>query len=653
MALNPNSNGGAAEGMYQAVKDSEGIFGSTNKSTNAPTGQGKTPEAEYRSSMDDEEILSLVDNWRRDFAPYYEKIKPTQEKAFHYWLGKQNGSENLTVMNTSSDPNPLVDNVIFTAVETFLPLATRANPDPVVTSDPSDEGETVSHAISAALVYEADRQKLRRKLARMLRRWSWDRLGVVKISWDYKLKELKTEVIPAKRFIFDKDGYVDEGGRFRGEYLGEKKRETAGNIIMMFAKKDPELKAKIEAECQGKLATKLDYVEWWYRGRDVFFTLGIGTGHDQLVLGKFKNPNWNYDIPGQEAQEASMDEEGNEIPAQEEVQEQEGINFHKEPQPPYVFLSIFSSGTQPYDETSLILQNTQLQDIVNRRTRQIDKNVGQMNTAMILSGKSFDVNQATNAATALEKGQAILAPDGDVRNAAMRFAPTPIPDQVFEDRDGMRAEIMNIYGTAGSTPQGMQEQKQVRGKIMASQADTSRIGGTITETLEQVADSIYNFWVQFMFVYYDEPHFVTSAGIQGGTELIQIHNSMFPLVTMLDITVKEGSLIPKDPLTKRNEAMDLWSANAIDPIKFYKRLDEADPVGAAEQLMLWEMAKAGNMQALQAYLPDFPLFQQQGAPTQAPPGAPQPPIQGGQPPMPTSPPAVEQQSHDLIKSVPI
>jgi hypothetical protein len=134
--------------------------------------------------------------------------------------------------------------------------------------------------------------------------------------------------------------------------------------------------------------------------------------------------------------------------------------------------------------------------------------------------------------------------------------------------------------------------------------------------------------------------------------LIQIKNTDFQALTTLDITVKEGSLIPKDPLTQRNEAMDLWTANALDPITLGKRLDMPDPVGYATQLILWQMLQKGQIPP-QAYIPGFSLQGQ--VPGQG----------GGQPPVPQAPNGVQQppsapqgqppetvEASQLIKSVP-
>ncbi len=107
-----------------------------------------------------------------------------------------------------------------------------------------------------------------------------------------------------------------------------------------------------------------------------------------------------------------------------------------------------------------------------------------------------------------------------------------------------------------------------------------------------------------MFVHYDEEHYVASAGTVSGMELVTIKNDRFPGITNLTITVKEGSLIPKDPLTQRNEAIDLWSANAIDPLTLYKKLDVPNPQEATNQLILWQMLQKGQIQP-QMYLESF------------------------------------------------
>lgn len=632
-----------SSGVWGAIKGALNIFSGINKTEGAGEGTQPTPINEYESSFSDLEIIELVRQWRDSYRTYYnDGVESSQTLAFEYWIGKQRSDEADQIQGASL----LVDNKLFEAIETFIPIATRANPDPLVQADPSDIGQQIAKDVKNCLVREADRLKLRTVLKGQIRDWLICRLGLIKVGYNPHTNENTLDRINPKRWMGDRDGHW-EFGKFIGEWQAEKKKASASDLAAMF----PEKAAYIMEKAGGKTGTKLEYIEWWYRGRDLFYT------HEDEVLGKFKNPHWNFDIPSAAAE---LDDNNMEIaPAQPGV---EGINFFKEPEAPYIGLSIFSTGIQPHDETSLVLQNIGIQDRINKISRQIDKNVEGMNNGMVLSN-AFNADQASQAAAALRRGVAIRAPGPDVSKAAMRFPPEALPNDVFQSLQDMRNELRNIFGTSGSTPEGVDSQQTVRGKILVNQLDASRIGGGITEYLEQVADKFYNWMVQLMFVHWTDDHYVVAAGVNAGSELVQIKNTDLALTKTLDITVKEGSLIPKDPLTQRNEAIDLWSAQAIDPITFYKRLDYADPMNAAQQLIIWQMVQKGQLPP-QAYIPTFgqqnPAIQQMQQQAQMAQALPQ-----QQPDVATGfkaekntenqaqPESVGQQSSQLIKSTPI
>lgn len=631
MALNYDPN--AQSGIWNSIRGALGLFSDTNKAQGIDENTNPTPTDEYESTLDEVEVMELIGQWKRTYAVYYDPIEKGQKTSFNYWVGKQK--------TDAGDVESVMDNLIFEAVETFLPIATRANPEPLVNADPSDIGQQIAKDVKVALVNWADQQKLRRKLAKSTRGWLLNRLGVIKMSWSPITKQIEISVVNAKKMIFDKDGYVDEGGIFRGEYEGEKKSATADKLMEMFPKKADKIKAK----ASGKTGTKLDYIEWWYRGKDIIFTL------DDVLLGKYKNPHWNYD-----GEEVSMDPE-TETEIKTPIQ---GTNHLKEMLSPYRYLSIFTTGEQPHDNTSLILQNIPQQDKINRRERQIEDNVKRMNNGIVVDGDAFTEEQASQAASALARGVAIRVPKpmGNIANKVVRLPAPALPADVFESlRDG-RQELRNIFGTAGSTAEGVKSQESVRGKILVNQMDSSRIGGGITEYIEQLADSLYNLAVQFMFVHYDEEHFITTSGSITGIELITLKNDRFPLLKTLDITVKEGTLVPKDPLTQRNEAIDLWSASAIDPRSLYKKLDFPNPDEATEQLILWQMLQQGKIMPNQ-YLPSFGQSTQAGqmpppnavgGPAVNPIGASAP---GGMPPEQQPQGPVQAESQQLLGAVPI
>lgn len=620
-----------AQGAYNAVKQALSIFSPFNKvaGPTEDTGQPDIAE-EYRSKMSDEDIIALTGQWIRDYATYYAPISKVQKESYEYWIGKQtkNTVEDMMEANRS-----MVDNRVFYALETLIPMATRANPDPLCSIDPTLSDQQLAELTENFVTYQADRQKLRMLIKGAVRDWALSLIGCFKVSWDPIKDDIRTEVVNPLRLILDPNGYIAEGGIFTGEYIGERKKLSVAKLIQMF----PSHQEWLMAKGGGKKGTKLEITEWWYLGRDYFFT------YENKVLGKFKNHLWNYD---------STDPLTG-LPIG-------GENHMDEPMAPYVFLGIYTTRQNPHDDTSLIHQIIPLQDLVNRRFRQIDKNAESTNNGIVVN-KDFNSEQAALASEAIRKGGAIRALTDDVTKAVMRLPAPNLAPVVKENMDDARQEIDNIFGISGSTAPGIAKEETVRGKIEANQMDSSRVGGGITEYIEQAVDTLYNWWVQIAYVYYDAPHYASALGTQGAQQLMQLKNT--DLRGKIVITVKEGSLIPKDPLTKRNEAIDLWSANAIDPISLYQKLDYPDPFSAAENLLKWQMIQKGLLPP-QLMFPDFPQAPlpvqpqvAQGNPEQPGTGGPAVnPIGGGEqnaPPEMASPSAVTQQSQKLMRSVPI
>lgn len=614
-------------GAYNSVKQALSIFSPFNKVSGPVEGEQGTPDviAEYRSEMPDEEIIALTGQWKRDYAIYYRDIEDVQKTNYSYWLGKQTKQ---TIEDLMDANRSIVDNEVFIGLETFLPIATRANPEPVVTVDQAMGDQTLADLVRNALSFQADEQKLRMLLKAATRDWALSKIGVLKLRWDTVSNDIATECITPSRIILDPDGYVKEGGNFTGDYIGEVKMIQAGDLCELF----PKSKDLIMSRAGGKKGTKLQITEWWYKKRDYFFTM------DQTVLGKYKNHLWNYDgtIDGQQVA---------------------GANHLNEPCDPYIFLGgIYSTHTQPHDDTTPVQQSLSVQDVINRRYRQIDKNAESTNNGIVVNG-NLNSEQAALAAEAVRKGGAIRIPDKnvDVRTAVMRLPAPNLAPIVQDNLNDSRQLLANLYGTSGSTPEGLNNEDTARGKILINQLDASRIGGGITEYIEQVADTWYNKVLQIMYVYYDVPHYAAAIGQYGAQELIQLKNT--DLQGKIMVTVKEGSMVPKDPMTLRNQAIDLWSANGIDPISFFKALEMPDPYEAGKNLLMWQMIQKGLL-APQFLFPDFGQ-PAQGALPQTQPGTGGPPVsppgnQGVQnpPAEPASQTAVAQQGKQLLQAIP-
>lgn len=557
-------------------------------------------EDELTLKLDDTELLRLEKQWVLEYAPYEAKIRPKQNKNKAFYLGQQKEGTPYAM----TDGEPISSNLLFEAEETFLPAALSKNPEPVVWSDSTPEGDKIAKSVKAMLQYHADTMVLRRKLTLMVRNWSVDYLGIIKHGWDAKISDIKSEVRHAQNFIFDPKGYVDSYGDFVG-YLGERIPLSAYRLIEIF----PEHEAYITVMCEGKLGTEVTYTEWWTDE----YTFSTFKGK---ILDKSKNPHFNHD---KIEQETAIDGQIIDV-------ETKGKNHFAFAKKPYTFLSVFSFGDQPHDVTGLIEQNIPNQRRVTRRTEQIDYNLSRQNNSTFFSGDNFNQETAKQAATAKAKGNPVIVPSGrPLPEAVLELPGKGVEASFFNELENSKNDLRSIFGTQGITAQQQDEDQTARGMILNQQYDNTRIGGGIGDALEQVADNIFNWWVQLYSVYYDEQHTAVIMGQMKAVEYITLSN--IDLDRRVVISVAPNSMKPKDETTEMNQAMALWDKGALDPKTLFTILDFPDPQVTAGQVVLWTTNPQLYMQL------NFPDLAQKIQQSMMPPGAMGPqPVGGGVPP---------------------
>lgn len=562
-------------------QDGEGVVGQYTDILNLP--------------MSDEKLLKLKVEWENKSDGYLPKVKARQDLNKTYLLGRQKQATSGNSTKTVSS------NLLFEATSTYVPQALAKNPEPVVFSDNTEEGKQASGDLKTMLQYHADVLCLRKKLGVMVWHWSIYFLGVIKHGWDSKSEDIKTEIRKPQNFILDPDGYVDEYGSFVGSFLGERMDMTAEKLAEMF----PSKKAEITIKVDGKMGTQVVATEWWTD--DYCFTT-----FQDLVLDKHKNQYFNY-------------EEGN---VEETQSATPKLNHFASPKMPYTFLSVFSMQEHPHDFTNLIEQNIANQDRINDRDDQISKNLRFGNNSIAVSGLSFTVETASQAARALEDGDPVLVPDGRVDEAIKRIPANNIPDSVFKAQDNDKLTLRSIYGTQGLTAEPQSEDTTARGMILNQSHDSTRIGGGMGDALEQVADNIFNWWTQLYAVFYDTEHYGAVMGNGRAVEYVAMLNTMFSRKFV--VSVSPNSMQPKDEISQQNMAVERWNNKAIDPISFMKEINDPDPLQSAKKLVLWT---TNPQQYAMTY---FPEDQVQQPPQQ---GTNLPNQQGTPPPTIAAPPA--------------
>ena len=547
----------------------------------------RLPELELDKS--DEDLVKLADTWERTWneSDVKQKWEQAGEENEKYWKGEH-------FNRPSADKSrAMVDNAIFEGLETYLPQVTRRNPEPMVSLAVGEEADQAkqdfAHAIQAELGEIADEVKLRLKLKGAARHQSVRLLGAIKLGWDLDNDRPAVKVVRPVRLILDPEAATDEDG-YTGDRLGEHRRLPAWKIVALI-EKDEKQKDNVEyitnELAKGDTATMIGFVEWW-TADSMFWKCG------SRILLKRKNPHWNYDeevtsaVTGESEQgvgvEQPMEAPGlpqgapvaptlpqADAPAPQEPRK--GVNHFKSRRMPYVLLSIFNLGKQPVDATSLMGQNLANQDLINKRNRQIDKNADNANNGMVVSleRSGLTKDQASRVAEALRKGGVVTIPSGAPQEAVYKPANSGIPAYVYNQLVDTRQRVRDIWGTRGSSPAGIESETTVRGKIISRGLDTDRIGGGISEYLEQMADDVYNWIVQLLYVYDDRFQEQFAQGV---------------VPPRLNISVKEGSLLPKDSASIANQAIELSTAGKMSLTDLYKRLDYPNPEQLAANMWL-------------------------------------------------------------------
>lgn len=551
--------GGSPAGASRIINQVKSLFSGFNssKGDEDELQDGVIGEKEPILTLDisDDELLALSSQQKKECQTYSQKIKERQENNYKYWKGDQYANKATDTRGT--------DNVVFESIETLLPIVSRQNPEPTVHAENTDEGMFVADCTARILEDKADQTSLKSKIKIAARQWAIYFLGCFKMGWDPEIDDMFFQVINPERILLDPKGYFD-GGEFKGKYIGEFKTVSADELAESF----PKFKQDIAQTVGGKMGTSVGYYEWW-TNKYVFWR------YNNIILDKRENPYWNGDSEKEE-----MDANG--IPSVVPVA---GVNHFASPKMPYSFLWVFSTGKQPHDETSLIEQVIPLQDIVNKRLRQIDKNADDTNNGWVFNNQ-FSEDQAKTALNALRNGGAIIATTESVTESVIRFPAPSLAPFVYNDMVDKREQIYNIMGIRGSTAQGLSSERTVRGKIEISAKDTERLG-LVIEQIEQFVDHLYNLAVQTIYVYYDAEKAAKTLGAEDGARYIQLLKSG-PSQRLI-VSVKEGSTIPQDALTRRNEAIDLWNAKALDPETLFERLNLPDPKDLARKVLTYNL----------------------------------------------------------------
>ncbi len=518
-------------------------------------------------SLDDEELIKQIDkNIEEAKIVWEEKTKTLGDNNFRYYLGKED------VKLGSDAKTKIVENIIFRNTETIVPIMTSSTPEPRLFHPNKKFMEKLRKIM--VMKWEVLDKMLEKSRITIRRNFFWY-LGVMKCRFDNELDEIVWETVKNDHVI------VDPCGNFVAQIVDDM---TLEEVVELYPKNKDKLLKLIGAD-KKMMGGKMTFIEY----HTPEFTVWK---YKDIILDKQKNPNWDW------GESTTVDEMGQETKVQ--------YNTLKKPSMPYIFLKTFNVNSEIYGDTSLIEQAIPLQDLINKRKRQINENAEEANGSLVGSGDYISKDQFSTIKGATR--ERIWVEKGDARAALTRMAGNPMQPYVQDDFVMTKNELDNIMGTHSTTRGAGSSNDTATGQVMEKQQDYGRIDDLV-KSYEDFCEDYFNMNLQMMIIHYINEHLVpleieddiTLSRDMLIDELAKVprykdnelrggkYEEEFKFTKPI-VMVKRGSTLPTDEVSKRNDALTLWGQQGIDPLSLYEELNDANPELRAKRLFLWQNA---------------------------------------------------------------
>lgn len=524
-------------------------------------------------TLEDKDILRIIGNKVEDAEEFWNKelkLDEVRKKADDYYLGNTYQESDLYEFQI-----PYKNNRIITAVETLLPMVVSQIPLPTVTEgSDTDESRQLSSDLQNVLVTLYEDLGIKGCFKMSIRHiLQGKRIGILKYRFDPDAGErlpdgnrkgaIVVESVRPEKVVFAAKASDPDNISLIAEYMDD----TIEQLVFKFPqKKDDIFKFfGIQRGTKSQLAREVGYTEIWFTYLDNAGkpqeALGWALSKD-LLLGATKNPNWNYD-------EFKQNSDGS----------YSRLNFFDAPKKPYILINHINLGKYVIDDTSLADQAHLLQDVLEKRGRQIVENADQAASGLVLNSNMISQDDAAKLIG--DPSEKIMV-DGDVREAAARLPYNILPSYVINDKADARAEIDNIFG-ANAALRGEQSNTRTLGaQVLSQRANAGRIQ-TITDSIEEAAAKLYPALVQMMKIYWDEPEIVRYSPSEGKTQFIEWKGDK--IEDGVKVRVKQGSATPRDKEAIRQETIQTIAIQ--DPLSIAEGLDKPNPKEWAKRVVYY------------------------------------------------------------------
>lgn len=442
-----------------------------------------------------------------------------------------------------------VENQIFVANESIIAYLTQNPAVPEITpAQNSITSRKIAIDLEKALKAHSQTVNLDRILDTVARNLLAKRVGIVYWEFDPDYGddgEIIPHVVDPEHVIIDKNAPLGSNPTFICHTL----KYSIEELINRYPEKKNDIFTELGiVRGTPKQMTRIVAVRrvWFTHYKDNKPVESCVTYFGNLVLGKYKDPNWNY---------------------------AKGKNFLRTHKKPFTFLNYINDGQHMIDITTPMEQAMPMQEVLNKRTRQIIENADKANGTLVVSTATGLTKDDLQNWTG-DPNQKLLIKTGNQAASQLIYQVPPhdLPAWVINDKLDARTQILTIMGTPtefAGTEDGTRAEPTLGQSIMIKNQASAR-QDLILRAIHQFLNDYFNQLVQMMTVWYDKDHFFVYNGGDGDFDYITLNRDM--IEDGIVVNVKGGIGSASDKSRQEAIALQLLKLNKISLLDAYKDL---------------------------------------------------------------------------------
>lgn len=537
--------------------------------------------------ISDEELNELINRAFNSGKSVKSKYNIEQRQSINVdmWSGKQVDESKLPNGSIPHTINKLLSNT-----ENRIILATSRLPKITVIPEDDRPGSIEkAKKVEKKLRYSIDNSTVKRLLKNGLRHHELYFIGVIKVLWDENKGEhgdTKFELINPKNLTFSDQSTIADDG-FTADNIDviiQEVTEPTNLVLSKFPKKAEELKSLVMRGLK-RMPMNLTYQEVhfsWYSSTGQLYE-GVAHRYKNLILNTGKTPY--YDYTGTPRLEDNMIKI-------------EKHNYFDMPRKPYIIFSYTNAGDSVYDNTTPIEQAIKVQQILNRRRRQITEISDKTMPKFLFGTGAFNDSQAAKAVQAAnvtgEHLRVNVPENGNINDVVATIVGQPPSIALYNDTQDLKNDIDSMFNTHGTTRGERAGNESGIARQITREGDLAISDDIVEYTLERVVHEMAAWTMQMVAIKYTQNRKIKSQDANSKLSIDEI--SYYDISESMELVVKANA---NDPTERKSNALQNINSAVTDPFTFFEDMGYDSPKERAARYISF---KRGEQDAYKQYM---------------------------------------------------